>query len=32
MFLYCQITGAKLAKKKSAIEKHVKGKRFVKAL
>ena len=27
-YLYCKITGLKVIKKKSAIEKHVKGKRF----
>lgn len=31
-FLYCKITGFKIPKKKSAIDKHVQGKRFKKAL
>ena len=31
-FLYCQLTGAKIPKKKTAIEKHVNGKKFLKLL
>lgn len=27
-YYYCQLTGAKVAKKKSVVEKHLKGKRF----
>jgi len=27
-FLFCRLTGAKIPKKKSAIEKHVNGRRF----
>lgn len=29
-FLFCQLTGAKVPKKKTAIEKHVNGKKFQK--
>lgn len=27
-YYYCQLTGAKVAKKKSAVENHINGKRF----
>ena len=30
--LFCQLTGAKISKKKSAIEKHVNGKKFKRIL
>lgn len=31
-FLFCQLTGAKIPKRKTAIEKHVNGKKFLKKL
>ena len=31
-FLFCQLTGAKVSKKKTVIEKHIQGKRFQRRL